>query len=255
MRTHLASLMLETDMAFLDVRTLPEREPKPGWHGRFFDSEGMTFAYYDIDAGASLHEHSHSNEEVWNVVAGELEISIGGELFRAAAGSAALVPPNTAHSVRALAASSVIVVDAPLRAQVGGRGRAAFAIRFERFAGSIAYEIANHGEQQGVLRQVQIETGFAAALPASRRTEIPTGELPERIVIAGGAAQRASLGIPPLTAAQRATLDQGSAIFYVRGVVLYEDASGARHHTTFCQVLAADGSLEPPAKPGYNYGD
>jgi quercetin dioxygenase-like cupin family protein len=255
MRTQLATLVLETDMAFLEIRTLPQREPKPGWHGRFFDSEGMTFAYYDIDAGSSLHEHSHSNEEVWNIVAGELEISIGGELFHAVAGSAALVPPNTAHSVRALTASSVIVVDAPLRAQVGGRGRAAFAIRFERFADEILYEITNQGEQQGVLRHVQIEMGVAGELPLPKRTELPSVEYPERIVIAGGASQRASLRIAQLTAAQREALDQGAAIFYVRGVIVYDDAGGARHHTTFCRVLGTDGSLVAPAKPGYNYGD
>jgi hypothetical protein len=51
-------------MALIDTRKLSEREPKPGWHGRLFGSESMTFAHYAIDAGASLHEHSHPNEEV-----------------------------------------------------------------------------------------------------------------------------------------------------------------------------------------------
>jgi quercetin dioxygenase-like cupin family protein len=107
-------------MAFIDTRKLTEREPKPGWHGRYFGSESMTFAYYAIDGGAPLHEHSHANEEVWNVLSGELEITIAGDTFRAGAGSAAVVPPNTAHSVRALTASTVIVVDEGQRDDIGG---------------------------------------------------------------------------------------------------------------------------------------
>ncbi|MGH9886262.1 MAG: cupin domain-containing protein, partial [bacterium] len=151
-------------MAFIDTRKLAEREPKPGWHGRFFDSEGMSFAVYRIEAGASLHEHSHPNEEVWNVISGELEITIGGESHRAGPGCAALVPPNTAHSIRVLTESSVIVVDRPLRGEVGGTGRAAFAIRFTsavdvaRAPGDVRIafplEIRNVGRSQGTLRRL-----------------------------------------------------------------------------------------------------
>lgn len=118
-------------MALIDTRELSEREPKPGWHGRFFDSDRMSFAYYRLGVGASLHEHSHPHEEVWNVIAGELEITIGGDVHRAGPGAAALVPPNTAHSVRAIAASTVIIVDAPRRGAIGGGERAALAIEFD----------------------------------------------------------------------------------------------------------------------------
>jgi quercetin dioxygenase-like cupin family protein len=38
----------------------------------------MTFAYYSVAAGAWVHEHSHPNDEVWNVIDGQLEITIGG---------------------------------------------------------------------------------------------------------------------------------------------------------------------------------
>jgi len=35
----------------------------------------MTFAYYPVQAGAWIHEHSHPNDEVWNVIDGQLEIT------------------------------------------------------------------------------------------------------------------------------------------------------------------------------------
>ena len=35
-------------------------EPLPGWNGRFLHSATMTFAHYDIAAGAApLHGHQH----------------------------------------------------------------------------------------------------------------------------------------------------------------------------------------------------
>jgi mannose-6-phosphate isomerase-like protein (cupin superfamily) len=106
---------------FVDPAELPSREPLPGWNGRFFHSEHMTFAYHEIDADAlPMHEHHHSQEEVWNVVAGELAITIGGQERVLRPGCAAIVPANTAHSTRALAASRAIVVDYPVRAEVGG---------------------------------------------------------------------------------------------------------------------------------------
>jgi quercetin dioxygenase-like cupin family protein len=107
-------------MPFIDTSQLKVKEPLPGWKGRYFHSDNMTFAYYAVAAGASIHEHSHPNEEVWNVIDGELEVTIGGQTQVAGPGSAAVVPPNTPHSVKALSDGRSIVVDYPLRDSVGG---------------------------------------------------------------------------------------------------------------------------------------
>jgi mannose-6-phosphate isomerase-like protein (cupin superfamily) len=62
----------------------------------------MTFAHYDIAEGAQpLHEHQHEQEEVWHIVDGQVALSIGGHESIVSAGSVAIVPPNTPHSVRA----------------------------------------------------------------------------------------------------------------------------------------------------------
>jgi quercetin dioxygenase-like cupin family protein len=108
-------------MPFVDSSELSPREPLPGWAGRFFHSGKMTFAYYEIAADAEpLHEHHHPQEEVWHVLDGKLAVTIDGEEHIAAPGCAAIVPPNTPHSARALTACKAIVVDTPLREQVGG---------------------------------------------------------------------------------------------------------------------------------------
>jgi mannose-6-phosphate isomerase-like protein (cupin superfamily) len=106
---------------FVDPVELPSREPLTGWNGRFFHSDNMTFAYYEVAADAvPIHEHHHPEEEVWNVVEGALAITIGGQEQVVGPGCAAIVPPNTPHSTRPLTACRAIVVDHPVRDRVGG---------------------------------------------------------------------------------------------------------------------------------------
>jgi quercetin dioxygenase-like cupin family protein len=80
----------------------------------------MTFGHYVFDAGASIHEHSHPNEEVWNVIEGELEVTIGRVSQTAGPGCVAVVPPDTLHSVKAISNGRAIVVDNPRRAEMSG---------------------------------------------------------------------------------------------------------------------------------------
>lgn len=107
-------------MGFIDPIDLPVREPRPGFHGRFFHSEHMTFAYYTIAAGASVHRHHHPNDEVWHILQGELEVTLGETVRLLHAGQAAVVPPNLEHSARAVTDCRAIVVDHPIRASIGG---------------------------------------------------------------------------------------------------------------------------------------
>jgi len=102
-------------MALIDTSKLPVIERKPGWHGRYFDSANLTFGHYEFDAGAELHAHDHAQEEIWQVIEGELEITIAGERLRAGPGFVGIVPPHTPHSVKALTKGRAIVVDYPLR--------------------------------------------------------------------------------------------------------------------------------------------
>jgi quercetin dioxygenase-like cupin family protein len=105
----------ETFMPFVDTSSLKVVERLPGWHGRYFNSPSMTFAHYDFKRGSSIHEHSHPQEEVYEVIEGELEVTIDGETQIARAGLVAIVPSNVPHSVKALTDGRVIIVDHPLR--------------------------------------------------------------------------------------------------------------------------------------------
>ena len=102
-------------MTRIDTSKLTEIERLPGWRGRYFDSPSMTFAHYEFDAGSTIHEHSHPQEEVYEILEGELEITIAGIAERYGAGFAGIVPSNTLHSVKAISDGRVIVVDYPRR--------------------------------------------------------------------------------------------------------------------------------------------
>jgi quercetin dioxygenase-like cupin family protein len=102
-------------MPFVDTSRLKVIERLPGWHGRYFHSANMTFAHYDFKREASIHEHFHPEEEVYEVIEGELELTIDGATEIARAGLVAIVPSNARHSVKALTDGRAIIVDHPVR--------------------------------------------------------------------------------------------------------------------------------------------
>ena len=102
-------------MAFIDTGKLKVVEKRPGWRGREFHSASNTFVWWDFAAGADIHRHDHDQEEAWHVIEGELEVTIAGKTQRCGPGAAAIIPPNTKHSVVARTSGRALVVDYPLR--------------------------------------------------------------------------------------------------------------------------------------------
>lgn len=107
-------------MLFIDTNSLKVFERLPGWHGRYFHSPNMTFAHYEFTRGASIHEHFHPQEEVYEVIEGELEVTIEGVTQIVRPGVVAIVPGDARHSVRALTDGRAIIVDHPRRPEFGG---------------------------------------------------------------------------------------------------------------------------------------
>ena len=102
-------------MSFVDISSLRVLERLPGWQGRYFHSPSMTFAHYDFVRGASIHEHFHPQEEVYEVIEGELEVTIDGVAQTARPGLVAIVPSGVRHSIKALTDGRAIIVDCPAR--------------------------------------------------------------------------------------------------------------------------------------------
>jgi len=99
----------------VDTTSLEVVERLPGWRGRLFHSPSMTFAHYDFDRGSTIHEHHHVQEEVWEVIEGQVELTIDGVPQIARPGVVAIVPSNVPHSAKALTDGKAVIVDYPLR--------------------------------------------------------------------------------------------------------------------------------------------
>ena len=108
-------------MPFIDTSVLKVTERLPGWYGRYFHSPSMTFAHYDFKSGSSIHEHFHPQEEVYEVIEGELELTIDGVKQVARPGLVGIVLSNVRHSVKALTDGRAIIVDYPLRREIDAR--------------------------------------------------------------------------------------------------------------------------------------
>ena len=89
-------------MFFQDLDQIISREIVPGFRARFIHTKGMTLAYWEVEAGASLPEHSHPHEQIANVLDGEFELTVGGETRVMAPGQVAVIPSDVPHSGRAI---------------------------------------------------------------------------------------------------------------------------------------------------------
>ena len=102
-------------MPILDTMKLEILEKLPGWRGRIVHSPSLTIGHWEFTAGSSIHEHSHLQEEVWEILAGELEIVIDGTAGRAGPGMVAIIPAHARHAVNALTDGRAIAIDHPRR--------------------------------------------------------------------------------------------------------------------------------------------
>ena len=85
-------------MVFQDLNDIQEREIVPGYRARFVHSGSMTLAYWDVDPGAALPEHSHPHEQIANVLEGQFELTVDGESRILEPGQVAVIPPDVPHS-------------------------------------------------------------------------------------------------------------------------------------------------------------
>ena len=87
----------------------------------------------------------------------------------------------------------------------------------------------------------------------------PFRELTTHCALEADESNTGTISHSEFTPADLEQLRKGDCVFYVKGVVFYDDDFGSRQHSTFCRVYnsrAFDGSggFVAPEKPGYNYG-
>ncbi len=102
-------------MPFHSLDQIKWKELLPGFRVRFLHTKHMTLAFWNIDAGAELPEHSHPHEQVASIQAGEFELNIEGEMQVLKPGQIATIPGNKRHSGKALTDCEMLDIFSPVR--------------------------------------------------------------------------------------------------------------------------------------------
>ncbi|MEM9885838.1 MAG: cupin domain-containing protein [Bacteroidota bacterium] len=100
---------------FHQISQIPEKEIIKGFHGKMLHLEGFTIAYWRIEKGSILPEHSHVHEQLSQVMTGEFEMTVSGETQVCKLGKVVTIPSHAVHSGRALTDCTIIDVFQPVR--------------------------------------------------------------------------------------------------------------------------------------------
>ncbi len=102
-------------MVYLDLEDIEEKEIVPGFRAKFVHSENMTLAYWDVDPGAELPEHSHPHQQIANVLDGKFELTVDGEPRVLEPGMVAVIPGGVPHSGKAITSCRLLDAFYPCR--------------------------------------------------------------------------------------------------------------------------------------------
>ena len=102
-------------MPWIDLAEIEEREIIPGYHVRFVHSENMTLAYWRVEAGSPIPEHSHPHEQVVNLIEGRFELVVDGQARQVEPGQVAVIPGGMSHGGHAITDCRIIDVFHPVR--------------------------------------------------------------------------------------------------------------------------------------------
>ena len=103
-------------MPFIQLGDIDQKELLPGFKLRLIHTEHMTLAYWEIEAGSILPEHSHPHEQVAaQVMSGEFELTLDRETKLVKAGDIAIIPSDVVHSGKAVTDCQLLDVFSPVR--------------------------------------------------------------------------------------------------------------------------------------------
>ncbi len=102
-------------MSLFDLAHCPLLTLAPGITARVVTGDTLTVTHVILDKGAILPVHAHPQEQIVNVMEGELELTVGGKAHRLTRGKVMVLPSNVPHSGRAITRVFVIDVFHPVR--------------------------------------------------------------------------------------------------------------------------------------------
>ena len=100
---------------FKEIFEIEQIEMIKGFKGRFFHTNSSTIAFWEIEKGAILPEHSHIHEQTTQVIEGKLEMTIDDKKMVLKPGMIVNIPSNIKHSGRAITTCKLTDTFCPVR--------------------------------------------------------------------------------------------------------------------------------------------
>jgi len=99
----------------MNLKEIPSKEIMPGYHGKMIHAENMSIAFWEVEKGAKVPEHSHVNEQIMHVLEGKFEFTLNGDTKVYLSGDVVVIPSWATHSGKALTPCKLIDVFSPVR--------------------------------------------------------------------------------------------------------------------------------------------
>lgn len=97
------------------LKEQPTKNLAPGLTGYYAHGTHMTLGIVEIKAGSDLPLHSHPHEQITYILEGQLNMTIGGQLYELSAGMFHVIPSNIPHGAVAITDCKVMDVFNPVR--------------------------------------------------------------------------------------------------------------------------------------------
>jgi quercetin dioxygenase-like cupin family protein len=97
------------------IKNIKPKELVAGITGYYCHGEEMTFGYVELKKGSSVPLHHHAQEQITYIIAGEMDMNIGGKDCRLTTGMYYVIGSDVPHSAIARTDCKVIDAFAPVR--------------------------------------------------------------------------------------------------------------------------------------------
>ena len=99
----------------IKLKDVAPKEIMPGYHGKLVHTQNMSIAFWEVEKGAEVPEHSHMNEQVMQVLEGSFEFTLDGNTRVYEPGDLVIIAPYIPHSGKALTDCKLMDTFSPTR--------------------------------------------------------------------------------------------------------------------------------------------
>jgi quercetin dioxygenase-like cupin family protein len=98
-----------------EISQIEPREIVKGYKARFIHSEKLTLAFWEVEQGALMPQHTHFHEQITQVLEGRFELTVDGLSMVYEPGMVGVIPSHARHGGIALTPCKLLDIFSPVR--------------------------------------------------------------------------------------------------------------------------------------------